>query len=237
MQPDASQDFIAEVVAARPPPGACDQCHIVEEADHRIANHLALLAGIVRLKAIDVARQDGAPTRESVQILLENLRAQIDAVAGLHRSFAIGGRGVSADLSAHLHDICAPLAAVLGDRIELVEDFAPGRQVEADQILPLTQIVAEAVTNAIKHACPPGRRSRITITSRGDATGVWTVEVQDQGPGLPAGFDPLHDGALGSRLMRALAKQLDARIAFVSDGHGLRVRLTLPPRANRAPLR
>jgi two-component sensor histidine kinase len=207
--------------------GVCGDCAIAKEADHRIANHLSLLAGLIRLKAADLAGQATEPTNEAVQILLENVRSQIEAVARLHRMFAVGGwRG--SDLGEHLHGMCAPLISILSSRIVLIEDLSPGCQVQPDQILPLGQIVAEVITNAVKYAYPLGQAGKILVCSRRDGAETIVVGVVDNGPGLPDSFDTSTDGRLGFQLVRALSKQLGATIEFESEYPGLRFRLTLP---------
>lgn len=215
-----------------PPPaaeiGGSESLHLAE-ADHRIANHLALLTSFVRLQDADVAHQSAEPSRASVRLLLNRLGAQIDAIARLHRALAVGGPHASADLGEHLRETCAPFRHGLSGAIELTEDFPPGCLVRTDQILPLTQIVAEVITNALKHAHAGGEGGAIAVRCSQDDRGAMLVEVADDGPGLPAAFDPMTEGGLGFRLVRALARQLGARIEFRSAGPGLRFRLTLPP--------
>lgn len=208
--------------------GVCDECDIVREADHRIANHLALLEGFVRLKAAEaVLRPIDSGGGPDVQLFLENIRAQIGAVARLHRSLAADGQ-VSPDLGEHLRSICTPLAITLCGRIELVQDFPPGCFVRPDQVLPITQIVAEVITNAIKHAYPSGERGLILARCHSDQSGAVSIEISDHGPGLPGAFDPDTGGGLGFRLLRALGKQLGAVMAFDTGVSGLRFQLTLP---------
>ncbi|WP_332767688.1 sensor histidine kinase [Phenylobacterium sp.] len=208
--------------------GVCDECDIVREADHRIANHLAMLEGFVRLKGAELVRRPmvsgGDP---DVQLLLESIRAQIGALARLHRSFAADGKG-SPDLGEHLRNICTPLGIALCGRIEIVQDFPPGCFVRPDQVLPITQIAAEVITNAIKYAYPAGERGVILARCRRDESGTVWIEIADNGPGLPATFDPETGGGLGFRLLRALAKQVGAVMAFDLEGPGLRFQLTLP---------
>lgn len=195
---------------------ACDQCSLLVEADHRIANHLAMLGGYVRLKAAGV---DG-----EARLLLETIGAQVDAVGRLHRALAAHGQHGAVDLSEHLRMICAPFAAGLAGGAKLIQDIPTACPVRADQVLPLSQIVSEVVTNAFKYA-PVG--VVLVRCRQGEAGGV-EIEVVDDGPGLPAGFDPATDGGLGFRLIRTLSRQVGATPAFESAGLGLRFRLNLP---------
>ena len=198
------------------------------EADHRFANHLALLSGFVRLKAADLARQPVRPSLEDVLLLLESLRGQIEAMARLHRSLAFDTRDTRADLGEHLHEICAPMSLLLAGRIGLVEDISPGCRVRPDRLMPLTQIIVEVITNAVKHAYPEGKGGQILVRGRKNRAGAIVIEVADDGPGLPEGFDPRNDSGLGFHLIRALARRLDALVEFETRPVGLCFRLTLP---------
>jgi len=199
----------------------------MREADHRVANHLAMLSGFVRLKAADLIRQPVRPSLDDVLLLLESFRGQIEAMARLHRSFAINVRVAHADLREHLHDICAPMSLLVAGRIGLIEDISPGCRVGPDRVMPLTQIVAEVITNAIKHAYPTGQGGQILVRGRQDQAGAIVIEVADDGPGFPDGFDPVKDSGLGFHLIRALARQLEALVEFETRRIGLCFRLTL----------
>lgn len=212
---------------------ACDDCVIVREADHRIANHLAMLAGFVRLRAAEFARQPAGAQGRDGQLVLEGIGAQIEMVARLHRSLTTPG-AASPDLGEHLREVCAPLVAALSGRVDFLADFQPGCVVPVDQVLPLTQIVAEALTNAIKHATRPEGRGAILASCRRDHRGALCIEVADNGGGFPDAFDPTIDGGLGFRVMRTLGKQLGADIEFDSRDSGVRFRMTLPPEQPRA---
>lgn len=202
------------------------------ESDHRIANHLALLISYVRLKTADMDNQREAPSRQAVHMLLEGVGAQIAAIARLHRAMVSDNLPTRVDLGLHLHEICAPFAQGLRGVAEIVEEFAPGCLVQRDQILPLSQIAAEIVTNALKHACEGAEPSVVRVRCLADATGAVQMEIVDSGGGFPADFDPASDGGFGFRLVRGLSRKLEARIAFESTPVGVRFRLTLPKPLN-----
>lgn len=210
-------------------PRSCEDCRLLREADHRIANHLAMLAAFVRLKDLEVT---GDTTTEAVHLLLETIRTQTDAVASLHRLLSAQGTATYADLASNLEATCAPLKSLLAGRIEIVVDCLANCRIAPDKVLPITQIVSEAVTNAVKYAYDGGRIGRITVRGFKDG-GLTVVEIADDGPGLPAGLDTRAGGRLGLRLMRALSKQLGGDLNFMSGAAGLVVRLTLPEVAAR----
>lgn len=208
-------------------PSVSDVPALLAQADHRIANHLALLAGYLRLKTNDLARSSEGPSRDTVHLLLEGVGAQIHALARLHHALAVDGQNGRVDLGEQLRGLCTPFASGLSGAVELIEDLPAGCAVRSDQILSITQIVAEVVMNALKHAHAEGEAGVVLVRCRRDNNGEVQVEVLDDGAGLPENFDTRTDGGLGFRLLRANSKLLGARIAFESTGQGLHFRLTV----------
>jgi two-component sensor histidine kinase len=207
---------------------ACDDCGLLREADHRIANHLALLMGYVRLKTLDLKSRGAEPTVADTRLVLEDVNVQIGAVARLHTLLTAHGRCASPDLSHDLHEICTALRLGIAGAIDIREDLQPDCLVAPDQILPLVRCVAEVVTNAVKHARSGDEAGAILVRCRKDDSGTLWIEVIDDGVGLPQGFDPEVDGGLGFRLIRAFGRQLHAIVAFNSSDRGLAFRLVLP---------
>jgi two-component sensor histidine kinase len=206
---------------------ACSDCNLLVEADHRIANHLAMLRSYLHLEAGELERQPAEISRESVRLILASVDAQIVAVSQLHRALAAQGRRARANLDERLHATCAPFRSGLSGATTIVEDFEEGCRVDADQVLPLTQIVAEALTNALKHAAARAGGT-VLVRCRKAGSGGALIEVIDDGPGFPPGFDPMSDGGLGFRLLRGLTKQLGASMVFRTGPTGVKFELTLP---------
>lgn len=211
------------------PADTCGACLLLEEADHRIANHLTVLAGYVRLKAMDCAGQIDEPTRDDMTRLLNAIGAQIESVARLHRALAVGHGAISADLAVHLRGICAPFQESFSRTLELTEDYAPGCAIQPDQVLPLTQIVAEVITNAMKYAHPDAGVVKVRVGCQPTPGAGPRITISDDGVGLPEDLPIARAGGLGLRLLRGLAKQLSAKLDFKSMSNGLTFTLTLPP--------
>lgn len=192
------------------------------ESDHRIANHLAMLASYVRMKGAALAR--GTPDPVDVALLIQAIEAQINAISALHRLLSTEGTLATADLAAQLNRICSALrwSGVTGEtRIE--EALAPGCDLPLAQVLPVAQIVTEVVTNALKYGRPADAPARLRVCCRRDTLGAIQIEVRDNGPGLIG----TPRGGLGFRLIAALVTQIGATLDYRSTPQGLTVRLTL----------
>lgn len=105
-----------------------------------------------------------------------------------------------------------------------------------DRALPLGLVVHELVTNCARHAYgdgSPGRRDgpiRVLVEPRpGDRL---ALVVEDEGRGLPPGFDPRTERGLGYTLCRVLAAQLGGELrAAAGAGGGARIELEFPAAA------
>lgn len=204
----------------------------LSEAQHRIANNLALIAGYTRLQATRLHKADQPLSAREACIVLEEVATRIETVGELHRLLSDApGRGEGdggIDLGRFLAKLCSSLMETVsfaGDTTITHKD-AGGCMVRPDQATPVALIVSELVTNALKYAHPTGVAGRILVSCRPSAGGL-VVEVIDDGVGLSEDFDPLGDGGLGFRVVRGLARQLGADLIYESTDIGLTVRLTL----------
>ncbi|CAN5374956.1 hypothetical protein BH10PSE4_BH10PSE4_11970 [soil metagenome] len=202
----------------------------LSEAQHRIANNLALIAGYTRLQATRLHKAGAPLSAREACIALEEIAARIETVGDLHRllSDTPAAAGAGVDLGHYLAKLCRGLMETLSfarDTVIVCDDVG-GCLVRPDQATPVALIVSELVTNALKYAHPAGVTGRIAVSCRPRPEGL-VITVADDGVGLSEGFDPLGDGGLGFRVVRGLARQLDATLDYESLGVGLTVRLTL----------
>ncbi|HRZ90589.1 MAG TPA: sensor histidine kinase, partial [Spirochaetia bacterium] len=103
-----------------------------------------------------------------------------------------------------------------------VEDF----QLPTKKLFPLGIIVNELVTNALKYAFE-GREAG-TVAIRLERIGPSaTLEVRDDGKGLPEGFRIEDSRGFGITLVRMLAEQLGGTFSMESAG-GTRAELRFP---------
>ena len=99
-------------------------------------------------------------------------------------------------------------------------------EVSADVATSLAVALAELLQNSVDHAFDGQPGHVHVVLSRG--TGNATVEVTDDGRGLPEGFTLDGASGLGLQIVRTMVESdLHGRIAMSSDG-GTRVRMTVP---------
>ena len=200
-------------------------------AHHRRSNNLSLVVALVRLHAARLARERRTMSTGEASVVLDEVASRIETVARLHRLLSTKPDAPTVNLTAYLRQLCDRLTWSLpfDGTIAFSSATDDACTLSPDQVLPLALIVTEAVTNAIKYAHPAGIPVTVRIGCRRERDDAVVVDVDDDGVGLPDGFDSTTDGGLGFHAMRLLARQLGAELSFASDPLGLCVAVRLPP--------
>jgi two-component sensor histidine kinase len=100
--------------------------------------------------------------------------------------------------------------------------------------IPLGFLINELVTNSAKYA-----RGHISVQFVAISAGTYALSVLDDGPGLPAGFDPAKSKGLGMKIVLALVRQIGGalQISSAHDDRGTRFTVTFSLPQPGAPRR
>ena len=208
---------------------------VAAEANHRIGNNLSIISGLVRMHAASACKEPHMMGGDEVRLVLEEVGSRLDAVARLHHLLAECRHEASINIADYLRDVAEGVVSALSvaGKNELQFDLGPGCVVSPERALPLGLMVGELVTNAVKYAHPAGVAGQVRLACRSHSDETITVDLSDDGVGLPEGVDPMRNGHFGFRLVRSLAEQLGATIAFHSDSLGLSFMLKMPASSTR----
>jgi len=203
----------------------------IVEAHHRIANNLAIIAGLIRSELLTLTKK-AQPDAGYSRRLLQQMSLRIDAVSRLHRLLMNTTHGGTVELSTYLREIVDAVTCSLTDaeHTKIVCSFAEQATVSAKQAAAIGLFVGEALVNSIKHAHPMDESGTIWISCKRAATASLLVEIIDDGAGTCADVDAPAPQKIGSgaRLMRGIAHDLGAELAFIKGNPGQIVRLELP---------
>jgi two-component sensor histidine kinase len=181
------------------------------EIDHRARNSLQLTGGLVQL----VARECGSA---ETQRTLRALQQRIGAIAAVHRGFIDSPDPRRFHLTAFLLDQIAGLARGAPADADLRPDLDEV-EIASSEAAPVALIVHELVSNALAHA---GAAPRVGVSLRRQ-DGGWRLSVEYAGPGLPGASEA---AGLGLTIVRLMAQQLRAGLAFEDAQPGLRAVVT-----------
>lgn len=199
----------------------------MRETHHRVRNSLQLIAALADMQAMD--------GNEVVSVAeLRRIESQVHALAAVHDILTreAGSRSDANDLSAR---------EMLERLMALFRAATPARPISADldearitakQGSSLAVITNELVTNAMKYSDGP-----VMIRFRAHDSKA-LLEVLDQGPGFPKGFNPDVSHKTGLSLVCHVARwDLRGEIQFGKglDGKGGRAALEIPLGQNGEP--
>ena len=209
---------------------------LIAESNHRIANNLSLVAGIVRQQSKEVLKFGRTLTPHEASQLLNEVGQRIDMVGRFHRMLAQPTQDNIVDLGGYLHDVAASAIASMSSEgfVRLEPIPSDHCEIHTSQAMVVGLIVGELVTNSVKYAHPARVKGVIKLTCR-KLRGATVIRLEDDGVGLPDGFDPATGGGLGLRMTRLLAQQLRGQLTFHSTELGLCVELRVPYLAGPEP--
>ena len=188
------------------------------EADHRIANSLAVISGLVRVRA-------GADQGHANETFLLEIADRIATVAKLHRLIAHPDSD-AIELHIYLQEICQRLGSALSTTAapSFSVSCPLNRTVPFNVAMPLGLITAELFSNSLKYAHPTGLPAKISVSCKAiaeDGLPALLFEYEDDGVGFPEGFDISNDGSLGMWFIRSLSKQIQGTTKWLSDPLGV----------------
>ncbi|GAC1342290.1 MAG: hypothetical protein NVSMB18_16040 [Acetobacteraceae bacterium] len=202
----------------------------MQEIHHRVKNNLQIVASLLNLQASRIRLPEAKAEFQSA-------RDRVRALATVHRHLYAHGEVHTINMRSFLTELCGPLFQAMGEtegeRLHL-EIVAPELQMSSDQAVPLSLIVTEAVTNAIKYAYPAGRSGTISIRLTEDGDEI-ELDICDDGVGVPAGRVETEAGTrdgIGIQLIKGFARQLGAMLV-VEEGNGTRYRVRMKLRRER----
>jgi two-component sensor histidine kinase len=181
---------------------------LTQEANHRLLNGLQSIASLLS------AQSRRAPPEVAAQLTVAVSR--IVAFGQVNRRLHLLDHQDHVEFAGYLAQLCADLTALLmwqqsgfGISIDAI-----ALEVPTTTAIPLSYVVNELVTNAVKYAA-----GTITVRLAVRSPGRYSLSVSDQGPGLPAEFDPAGNKGLGMRIVQSLVKQIGAEM-LIAPGEG-----------------
>lgn len=200
---------------------------LLREIHHRVKNNLQIISSLLSLQSVHVRDPQVAG-------VLTESRNRVKSMALVHERLYAGDDLQRVGFGGYIRDLAALLVRSSegnGRGLHLQFDLEE-IQVNLTQAIPCGLAVHELVANAIKHAFPDGKSAaggqpQVKVSCRPLPLGGFELEVEDNGVGLPQGFDPRKSRSLGLQLVFTLVKQVRG-VLEMDRGAGTRVRIAIP---------
>ena len=174
---------------------------LIQEMHHRIKNNLQTVADLLSLEmSTSVSPVARKSLRDSI--------GRIKSIAAVHEFLSLEHLRLTdiTELARQVCDSALRNALRPGQHVQ-AEVIGPPIYLPSKQATALALVLNELIANALEHAFSPFKlNGRIELTLAQDGPHV-TVELKDNGRGLPQGFDLSRNHGLGLQIVRTLVEK------------------------------
>mgnify|MGYP006275398583 CR=1 FL=1 len=184
---------------------------LLREIHHRVKNNLNMAVSLLRL-------QFGGFADESVQEALTTAADRIHSMSLVHQSLHRSETQERIGFREFVDGVVAELSSTygVGGQVRIERDIAD-IAVGVNLAVPVSLIITELITNALKYAFPRGSGTvRIRIQPVSEA--MVELSVEDDGIGLPEGFDSRRCESLGMQILYGLTQQIGGTLELSGNG-------------------
>jgi len=189
---------------------------LAQEFEHRLVNSLQIIVSLLSLQSRTVGPEAAAQLTVAAN--------RVASFGRVHHVLHLLDHQESVEFKQYLQHLCDDLSGLLfhgESACTIVVEGAP-INIPSAFAIPLGFIVNELITNSAKHA-----RSNITVRLETEPTVGHSLSVLDDGPGLPAAFDPSASKGLGMKIINSLVKQIGGNLQIASGKNDRGARFTV----------
>ena len=182
------------------------QAAVGNESVHRLLNGLQMVASLLSLQSRSTSNGDTATQ-------LAAAASRVAMVSRIHRRLNDLNDAGAVAFKPYLEEVARDYATMLSsaEHPEQIVTEAIDVDLTAAIAIPLALIVNELITNAAKYGA-----GRISIKLKHMADNRYALCVCNDGPALPASFDPAASKGIGMRIVRTFVDQIGGKLQFGS---------------------
>ncbi len=185
---------------------------LLQEIHHRVKNNLQVISSLLYLQSLEA---QGADSKQ----MLDDTRHRVRSMALVHERLYSSQDLARIDFGGYVQSLVSSLqqsfaTEPLGVKIQV---DVPEVMLDVDQALPCGLIINELVSNSLQHAFA-GREAGLITICFAEHDGSCSLEVSDDGVGLPADVDLATTSSLGLALVQMLVEQLQGSLRITSKG-------------------
>lgn len=180
---------------------------LVKEVHHRVKNNLQIVVSLLNSQAGLI---DNALARE----VIRESKNRINAISIIHQKLYQTDDMAGVAMYHYIRELVEYIAISFNvDDMIVFSTEVDHITLDVSQAVPVGLILNEALTNAVKYAVLPDRKTRIKV-SLTCTDGIISLSVADNGNGLIKDIDLENLNSLGMILMNGLSKQLGSQLTF-----------------------
>jgi two-component sensor histidine kinase len=194
---------------------------LIKEIHHRVKNNLQIVISLLNV-------QSEFLDNPSALAAIQESRERMHAIAIIHQKLYQVDNSTLINIQSYIYELIDNLKKSFDNsgRIYFQLDIAD-ICLDVSQSVPLSLILNEAITNAIKYAFFPHEQGTIIVALDMIDHRQVQLKIKDNGKGLPPGMDIKNNHSLGFQLMHLFTEQLEGTLDLLNEG-GLTITLSFP---------
>ena len=184
---------------------------LLGEIHHRVKNNLQVISSLLYMsekRAIDQKAID----------LLSEAQAKIYTMALIHSQLYESDRFDQIDMEKHARDIINHLGTLYNRNKNIDFVIYPSEiYISVTQAIPFALALNELISNSFKHAFRDNQKGTVEVSME-ESKGIISLEIKDDGVGIPGEIDIYKTRSLGLKLVRNLVeRQLKGKLQIKRD--------------------
>lgn len=196
---------------------------MLKEIHHRVKNNLQIISSLLN------AQSDYLHDTTALAAIRES-QNRVQAMALIHQRLYQSNHLASVDMADYINEVVDYLLESFSHQpaVQIILDIAP-IQLDVNLATPVGLIINEAVTNSLKYAFPDAgaiqaRIIRVSLQPLDKQT--CQLLIEDNGVGLPTGFNPVQSTTLGLTMIQGLSRQIGGQLQIHNrQESGVRIQL------------
>lgn len=191
--------------------------NLLREIHHRVKNNLQITSSLMNMQKRKLR------SKEAI-MALEDSQARISAIALTHQKIYQDKDSKAVNLSEYLNDLMEYEKKISSSFSYKID--CPDISIDLDRAVPLALIISELATNAVKHAYPDTTKyNELLINVERLSADEVSLTILDNGKGLSDDFDIENAEGIGFEIIRALCRQISAKLTYESNKYGTQFNL------------
>lgn len=182
---------------------------LLKEIHHRVKNNLQIISSLIVL-------QEQYIKDDHIINIFKDFQSRIKTMALIHQKLYDSENFSMIDLSKYIKDLIDNLQKVYSTINKQIKVDLNIEHIELnlDEAISCGLIINELVSNSLKYAFSKVETGRINISLKKTSEKNILLEVRDDGPGLPDGFDYKSSNTLGLKLVETITKQMKGNFSI-----------------------
>lgn len=198
---------------------------LMREIHHRVKNNLQIISGLLHLQSRHI---DDPNALKAVR----EGRNRVKSIALIHQQLYQQENLTEIKLKEYLQELMHSIhQSFKDDNKKIVQKLTcPEIHMDVEIAVPLGLIINECVTNAYKHAFTQSASGIMEVSIATDHSSMQLI-IQDNGKGLPEGFEWKHQKSFGIKMIGNLVNKLKANFS-IYNRVGTRIEIYIPNYTN-----